>query len=133
MTKLSFLSAPLLFASLTACSSSTSDGPSNDPYVGGQAGQVGSSSGGSSSSGGAGAVNAAGGSADTGGGSGVGGGQGMMDSGAGVDMPHGPPPEFGPNVLIFDPTMPMATIQGQIDAVSAKQASSQFGTARYAF
>ena len=57
----------------------------------------------------------------------------MTDYDAGVDMPHGPPPDFGPNVLIFDPTMPMATIQGQIDAVSTKQASSQFGTARYSF
>jgi len=35
----------------------------------------------------------------------------------GDDMPIGPPPDFGPNVLNLDPGMPMATIQnaGQRD------------------
>ena len=41
-------------------------------------------------------------------------------------------PNLGPNVLVFDPTMSMATIQSQISAVDAKQDSAQFGTGRYA-
>jgi hypothetical protein len=48
-------------------------------------------------------------------------------------MPLGPAPDFGPNVLIFDPTMPMATIQAQLDTVLGKQAGNQFGTNRYAY
>jgi hypothetical protein len=41
-------------------------------------------------------------------------------------------PEFGPNVLLFDPSMPSAEIQTQIDKVYAIQQHSEFGTARYA-
>src|SRR6266508_1985545 len=37
------------------------------------------------------------------------------------DVALGPPPDFGPNVLVFDASMPMATIQSQIDAVRDKQ------------
>ncbi|MGA2032398.1 MAG: hypothetical protein ABSG68_09095 [Thermoguttaceae bacterium] len=40
-------------------------------------------------------------------------------------------PDFGPNVLIFDPSM--TGIQIQIDAVFKKQESNQFGTERYAY
>jgi hypothetical protein len=48
-----------------------------------------------------------------------------------------PPPiqqafDFGPNVLIFDPTMPSATIQSQIDHVFYIQQSNEFGAERYA-
>ena len=41
-------------------------------------------------------------------------------------------PDFGPNVLIFDPGMPAATIQGRLDTVFSQQQSNQFGNARYA-
>jgi len=41
-------------------------------------------------------------------------------------------PDFGPNVLLFDPSMPSADIQAQIDKVYAIQQHSEFGTARYA-
>ncbi len=41
-------------------------------------------------------------------------------------------PDFGPNVLLFDPSMPSADIQAQIDKVYAVQQHSEFGTARYA-
>ncbi len=41
-------------------------------------------------------------------------------------------PELGDNVLLFDPSMPMANIQAQIDKVYAIQQHSEFGTARYA-
>ena len=40
--------------------------------------------------------------------------------------------EFGPNVLIFDPSMPSRTIQAEIDKVDAKQEHSEFGKERYA-
>jgi hypothetical protein len=40
-------------------------------------------------------------------------------------------PAFGPNVLIFDPSMPQAEIQAAVDAVSARQVSDQFGTGRF--
>jgi hypothetical protein len=40
-------------------------------------------------------------------------------------------PDFGPNVLIFDPSM--TNIQSQIDAVFSKQERSQFGSNRYAY
>ena len=42
-------------------------------------------------------------------------------------------PNFGPNVLIFDPSMSMTSIQSQIAQVYAQQDSAQFGTGRYAF
>jgi hypothetical protein len=42
-------------------------------------------------------------------------------------------PEFGPNVLIFDPSMTPQAIQKQIDAVYATQEHNEFGSQRYAF
>ena len=42
-------------------------------------------------------------------------------------------PDFGPNVHIFDPSMPMETIQQTVDAVFAEQERSEFGTGRCAF
>jgi hypothetical protein len=41
-------------------------------------------------------------------------------------------PDFGPNVMIFDPSMPTAQIQAQVDAIAAQQISNQFGKQRYA-
>src|SRR5277367_6042021 len=41
-------------------------------------------------------------------------------------------PDFGPNVLLFTPSMPAAAIQQQIDKVYALQQHSEFGTARFA-
>jgi hypothetical protein len=41
-------------------------------------------------------------------------------------------PEFGPNVLIFDPAMPTQAIQKQIDAVYAIQEHNEFGPQRNA-
>src|ERR1019366_2694735 len=41
-------------------------------------------------------------------------------------------PDLGSDVLVFDPTMPSATIQGQIDKVYAIEQHSEFGSARYA-
>lgn len=42
-------------------------------------------------------------------------------------------PDFGPNVLVFDPSMPSQAIQKQIDAVYAKQQNNEFGPQRNAF
>ena len=42
-------------------------------------------------------------------------------------------PEFGPNVLIFDPSMTPQEIQKQIDAVYATQEHNEFGPQRDAF
>src|SRR5215472_3942811 len=39
-------------------------------------------------------------------------------------------PDFGPNVLIFDPAM--TNLQSQLDAISSQQERNQFGTNRYA-
>jgi len=41
-------------------------------------------------------------------------------------------PDLGPNVEIFDPSMPTSQIQADVDAIAAQQTSNQFGTQRYA-
>ncbi len=41
-------------------------------------------------------------------------------------------PDFGPNVYIFNPTMPQSEIQATVDAIANQQVSNQFGTQRYA-
>lgn len=41
-------------------------------------------------------------------------------------------PDFGPNVLIFDPTMPQVAMQEKIDMIYALERSSEFGSGRYA-
>jgi hypothetical protein len=43
------------------------------------------------------------------------------------------PPDFGPNVLIFDPSTSSSSIQSRIDAVFRQQQSAQFGGGRYAY
>jgi len=45
----------------------------------------------------------------------------------------GAKPVFGPNVVIFDPSMPSQAIQKQIDAVYATQEHNEFGPQRHAF
>ncbi len=41
-------------------------------------------------------------------------------------------PDFGANVVIFDPSMPTSQIQATVDAIANQQVSNQFGTQRYA-
>src|ERR1700751_3052684 len=41
-------------------------------------------------------------------------------------------PNFGANVYIFDPSMPLSQIQSTVTAIAAQQVSNQFGTQRYA-
>jgi len=45
----------------------------------------------------------------------------------------GAQPDFGPNVKVFDPSMPAAEIQQQIDNVYAIQQRNEFGSQRNAF
>lgn len=40
--------------------------------------------------------------------------------------------DLGPNVLVFDPSMPTSQIQAAVDAVAAQQVPNQFGPQRYA-
>jgi hypothetical protein len=44
---------------------------------------------------------------------------------------QGQTPSFGPNVIIFNPSMPTSQIQSTVDAISTQQISNQFGTQRY--
>ena len=47
-------------------------------------------------------------------------------------QPRRTPPDFGPNVTVFDPATPAATIQLTLDTIFASQESSEFGARRYA-
>jgi hypothetical protein len=42
------------------------------------------------------------------------------------------PQSLGPNVFVFDPSMPTSQIQAAVDAVAAQQVPNQFGPQRYA-
>jgi hypothetical protein len=42
------------------------------------------------------------------------------------------PPDLGPNVVVFDPSMPVSEIQAKADAIYAKQVDAEMGTDRYA-
>jgi hypothetical protein len=41
-------------------------------------------------------------------------------------------PDFGPNVLVFDPSMSQADIQTAVNTIATQQVSNQFGPQRYA-
>jgi hypothetical protein len=41
-------------------------------------------------------------------------------------------PALGPNVIVFDPSMPVSQIQATIDAIHAQQVDAEMGTNRYA-
>src|SRR5213083_3194532 len=43
-----------------------------------------------------------------------------------------PSPDLGPNVIVFDPSMPTSQIQATVDAIASQQITNQFGTQRYA-
>jgi hypothetical protein len=40
--------------------------------------------------------------------------------------------DFGPNVIVFDPSMPVSQIQATVDAIHAQQVDAEMGTNRYA-
>src|SRR6059036_19432 len=41
-------------------------------------------------------------------------------------------PDFGPNVIVFDPSMPTSQIQATVDAIAGQQVDNEMGTQRYA-
>jgi Ricin-type beta-trefoil lectin domain len=47
-------------------------------------------------------------------------------------IPPANTPDFGPNVTVFDPSMPTSTIQSQINSVYGTQQNNEFGTQRNA-
>nr|WP_225849651.1 RICIN domain-containing protein [Streptomyces sp. HPF1205] len=51
-------------------------------------------------------------------------------SGGGSTTPPPNTPDFGPNVTVFDPSMPASAIQSKIDSVYATQQNNEFGTQR---
>jgi F5/8 type C domain len=55
----------------------------------------------------------------------------VYGSGGGTQPPPGGG-DLGPNVKVFDPSMPSSTIQSQLDSVFSQQESNQFGSQRYA-
>ena len=42
------------------------------------------------------------------------------------------PPDFGPNVYIFNPSTPQSEIESTVNSIANQQVSNQFGTQRYA-
>ncbi|MBB5081740.1 discoidin domain-containing protein [Nonomuraea endophytica] len=48
----------------------------------------------------------------------------------GGDLPGGG--DLGPNVKVFDPSMPASAVQAEIDQIFRQQEAAQFGTGRYA-
>ena len=42
-------------------------------------------------------------------------------------------PDLGPNVVVFDPSMPVDQIQAAMDATHAQQVNNEMGQERYAF
>jgi hypothetical protein len=114
----------------------TGGSPGDASGTGGASGGGGGMSGGTGGTSGSGGSSGGGFADASGGGDAAGVGpdaSGAIDATRETDAPVGGSPDFGPNVLIFDPSMAMATIQSRIDAVIAQQESSQFGAARYAY
>jgi hypothetical protein len=57
---------------------------------------------------------------------------GMAASASAGPLAGAAQPDFGPNVLVFDPSMPTSQIQATVDAIAAQQVPNQFGAQRYA-
>jgi hypothetical protein len=53
-------------------------------------------------------------------------------SASAAEPAQAPRPDFGPNVLIIDPSTPRAVAQEKIDAIWAAQGGAEFGTGRHA-
>src|SRR5450756_213185 len=56
----------------------------------------------------------------------------IMTTGAVSASPPPAQPDFGPNVVILDPSMSTSQIKTIVDGISTQQISNQFGTERYA-
>jgi len=55
----------------------------------------------------------------------------LLATGAAVASPPPTTPDFGPNVIVLDPSMPTSQIQATVDAIAAAQDPDQFGNGRY--
>src|SRR4051812_16988323 len=53
-------------------------------------------------------------------------------TGAAAPRAAGSAPSLGPNVIVFDPSMPVSRIQATVDAIHARQVSAEMDTDRYA-
>src|SRR4051794_8881539 len=53
-------------------------------------------------------------------------------AGAGAASAAPPAPGLGPNVIVFDPSMPVAQIQATVDRIYALQVNDEMGSNRYA-
>jgi hypothetical protein len=131
----------LSFASLAACSASTPAPSSGEPS---SAGDAGARSDGGKPRGDAGSVST--GDAGSGmnplpdgGGSGTDGAApapcppSWTTTAACGGVPSGTAPDFGPSVIVLDPSTPRATHQSQLAGIYTQQDSAQFGTGRYAY
>jgi hypothetical protein len=56
----------------------------------------------------------------------------IQGAGGGGGGGGGGAPDFGPNVIIFDPSIAQATIQNQINSIGNQQFNNQFGPQRFA-
>jgi hypothetical protein len=56
----------------------------------------------------------------------------VVTSNAGHAADQATTPDFGPNVSIFDPTMPTAAIKAAVDAIARQQIDDEMGPRRYA-
>ena len=56
---------------------------------------------------------------------------GMITTGAASASPPPAQPDFGPNVVILDPSMSTSQIKTIVDGIATQQIPSQFGTGRY--
>ena len=120
----------VLVGLLASCSSSNSSTTPPKPSMGAgmDGGSGGSGSGGGSSSSGPGTDGG-----PTGGESGTGDTDGSVTLPGGGGYTATAPVDFGPNVLIFDPSMGDSAIQSKITTVFNGQQTNQFGSARYAY
>src|SRR3954468_22241314 len=53
-------------------------------------------------------------------------------AGAAAASASPPAPDLGPNVIVFDPSMPVAQIQATVDGIHALQVNDEMGTNRWA-
>ena len=60
-------------------------------------------------------------------------GASAIPAGHGHGGGHGGGTNLGPNVVVFDPSMPVADIQAALDATHAQQVDNEMGTSRHAF
>lgn len=56
----------------------------------------------------------------------------VLMAAAAISMIGAATPNFGPNVYIFTPSMPLSEIQSTVNSIATQQVSNQFGAQRYA-